>query len=301
MTTRMPRLIPAATLVALTFGQLPRASAIVLDASADTWIRQSSPATDYGDDWISVRASETDTRYGIVEFDLSSTVGVSITSIALELFDSSSSANVLFEQSAFVLSETPPEIDGYTWQEYLDFDQANEQPLQALGAFSIEPSQAKGGYQISSSASAADIALLETVRDANDGRVLLILKGSSGSRDWLDVERDSGPRLWINEFPPVFGDLNGDGVIDAADFTVITDPANWLQEVTPGTRGDLTSNGFVDLADFHAFKTTYLEQQGQAPAAAVPEPASAMLLLLGSWAAALARRERLGSTCRSDS
>lgn len=267
----------AAAIAALAISYASQAHAIVVDAVADTWIRQNSPEVDYGNDWISVRANPADVRYGVIEFDLSVLGDAPITSISLELFDpSNNQGSEALVQSGYLLSLTPPEIDGYTWQEYLDFDAEYEEPLESLGAIAIEPGEFHAGYNVGDQGTAADIALLNSVRSANSDRVVFILKATSGLRDWYDIEQGSPPRLRINENAPAPGDLNGDGVINADDLAVITDPANWLQSVPVGTRGDLAPNGFVDLEDFHAFKTIYLAQQ--TPAAPIPEPAAAVML-----------------------
>ena len=59
-------------------------------------------------------------------------------------------------------------------------------------------------------------------------------------------------------------------------------------EATP--EGDFDFNGVVDLADFIGFKAAFLAANNPAAAAAVPEPASWMLLGIG--VVLLGRRRR---------
>ncbi|MGI9430044.1 MAG: CotH kinase family protein [Bythopirellula sp.] len=50
------------------------------------------------------------------------------------------------------------------------------------------------------------------------------------------------------------GDFDGDLDTDVDDYAILTDTANWLQAVPPGTRGDMDGDGFVQLNDFSLFK-----------------------------------------------
>ena len=82
------------------------------------------------------------------------------------------------------------------------------------------------------------------------------------------------------------GDFNFDGTIDLGDFLILS--SNF------GTgdlfeQGDLDFSGRVDLADFVAFRDIFAAQ-GQAQAAAVPEPST--FALFGLAALGLAARRR---------
>jgi hypothetical protein len=92
--------------------------------------------------------------------------------------------------------------------------------------------------------------------------------------------------------PPPFGDLNDDGAVDAADYTVWCDSLG--STVTPGDAGDADFDGAVTAADYDVWVATY----GQSAAATSPAfaesdgPVGAVALLLapelGNPAAVLA-------------
>jgi len=292
LTTAYSRIIGLLLGAAILMPTLP-AQAIVLDATDDIWIRQISPNRDFQNDFISVWATPTDIRHGVVEFDLSGTVGQTLNSVFLNLWDpgSSRSQTQPIVQQAYIVTTTPPSINAYTWAEYESFDAPLEQQFASLGSYNIPVGDYVVGYNASEFGSSADIALLESVRDNNAGRVVFILKATDGQRDWLDIESGTPPQLVFNQAPPIFGDLNGDGVVDENDLAVITDPDNWLQDVPPGTRGDLTGNGRVGLADFHIFKGVFQQHQPTA-VTVVPEPGGATICML-AMACSLLVRNRL--------
>ena len=86
--------------------------------------------------------------------------------------------------------------------------------------------------------------------------------------------------------PPaaVTGDYNGDGLVDAADYTVWRDTQNDTGE---GLAADADGNGVVDGLDYAAWAAAY----GGAGATAVPEPA-AWMLVAGLAAAGVIRPGR---------
>ncbi len=88
------------------------------------------------------------------------------------------------------------------------------------------------------------------------------------------------------------GDYNNDGVVDAADYTVWRDS---LGESGSGLAADGDGNGAVDNADY----TLWLDNYGTASASgglaeitSVPEPGSALLLLLAAAKPIAARRRK---------
>lgn len=84
----------------------------------------------------------------------------------------------------------------------------------------------------------------------------------------------------------VLGDTDGDGIVEyPEDFNPIR--ANFRKLVSTRAMGDLTGDGRVDFADFRQWKTGYLSGSGTSLdgidlgfLASVPEPSSALLLLI---------------------
>lgn len=79
------------------------------------------------------------------------------------------------------------------------------------------------------------------------------------------------------------GDYNGDGSVNAADYSL------WRDATSSGFyvyHGDGNHDGVVDTADFAIWSGAY----GSGNASAVPEPSSAITLLVATAVATLARR-----------
>ena len=74
------------------------------------------------------------------------------------------------------------------------------------------------------------------------------------------------------------GDFNFDESLDLLDFGILADNFN-----EPGqfTDGDINIDGVVNMTDFIEWYSLYRAQEDPAGAAAVPEPAAGMLMLLG--------------------
>ena len=85
------------------------------------------------------------------------------------------------------------------------------------------------------------------------------------------------------------GDLDGDGSVAFGDFLALS--ANFGDEVESYNQGDLDCNGQVAFADFLLFGGNFGRTRGDGELAAVPEPASLWLLLLGCLGS-LGRRHR---------
>jgi hypothetical protein len=88
----------------------------------------------------------------------------------------------------------------------------------------------------------------------------------------LGILAVAGPRL--------VGDYNRDGVVNAADYTVWRD--------TLGSTGSLAADGdgdgTIDSGDYAFWKMHFGEHAGSGAAAATPEPASGVMILIGSLA-----------------
>jgi hypothetical protein len=75
------------------------------------------------------------------------------------------------------------------------------------------------------------------------------------------------------------GDFDGNGNVDFADFLILGN--NFLSHLDgPVTAGDIDFDGDVDLDDFGEFKLVFAASQAAGQAESVPEPASALLVLL---------------------
>jgi hypothetical protein len=83
------------------------------------------------------------------------------------------------------------------------------------------------------------------------------------------------------------GDLNGDGMVGSADLDIVR--ANWGQSVEAGclSCGDPSGDGTVGSADLDIVRANWGRT---AAAAAIPEPGTAMLLLVAAALFVLRRR-----------
>jgi len=91
-------------------------------------------------------------------------------------------------------------------------------------------------------------------------------------------------------FVPGTGDFNGDGFVDAGDYTVWRDS---LGQTGAALAADADQNGKIDVQDYNLWKQVFGSQYGvigNGSLAAVPEPGSVMLLLIAATALATRRR-----------
>lgn len=115
--------------------------------------------------------------------------------------------------------------------------------------------------------------------------------GVAYSLDYNDTAPDLGA-FETGIAPPVLpGDYNGDNIVDAADYTVWRDnlntSANLVNDETPG---------FVADDDYFVWRDHFgesLSSGSLATSAAVPEPGSVILLLVGATVAVAALRRQL--------
>jgi len=87
---------------------------------------------------------------------------------------------------------------------------------------------------------------------------------------------------------PVLGDYNGNGVVDAADYTEWRDTLN--ANVTPGTSADGSNNGVIDQADYDIWKSSFGDGGPGAGASVAPEPGVAVSMVTLLTAVASIRR-----------
>ena len=92
----------------------------------------------------------------------------------------------------------------------------------------------------------------------------------------------SSPFYAIAPFPlPVLGDYNHNGVVDAADYTIWRSS---LGQMGPGLAADGDGDNSVTQSDYNIWKANFGQHAGVGAGvgAAVPEPASLALLVLGA-------------------
>jgi hypothetical protein len=94
---------------------------------------------------------------------------------------------------------------------------------------------------------------------------------------------DGGTRLDAVELDPVgsllSGDVNNDGIVNGLDINLVA--TNWLHN-EPGVAGDANGDGIVNGLDINAIATNWLKTAGGGAGAAVPEPSTLGLALVGS-------------------
>jgi hypothetical protein len=91
-----------------------------------------------------------------------------------------------------------------------------------------------------------------------------------------------GVAQWIAVRPCIPGDINGDGLVDVADYDIWA--ANVGKAGATWSQGDLNGDGLVDVADYDIWAADV------GNTAATPEPATLSLLVLGG--AAMIRRRK---------
>ena len=107
------------------------------------------------------------------------------------------------------------------------------------------------------------------------GFTSLVLQGGAGS--WNTSQLLTTGTITFTGSATVAGDYNGNGIVDAADYTVWR---NTLRpSVTPGTGADGTGDGVINQADYNFWKSRFGATSGSgAGNTAVPEPTALTLL-----------------------
>ena len=134
-----------------------------------------------------------------------------------------------------------------------------------------------GGYTPSS-----DVAILTTTEGIVDNSLSLSLAGAgAGSFTGVSVVGNN-LMLLVGGSTSVPGDYNGNGSVDAADYTVWQD--SYGDSVPQGTGADGVNDGKIDNLDYLFWKTKFTNAgSGSGSAAAVPEPSSLALVLLAGF------------------
>lgn len=97
-------------------------------------------------------------------------------------------------------------------------------------------------------------------------------------------------RVWIDD-GPLPGDTNVDGTIDLTDFGILK--SNFGRSPAAGAEGDINADAKVDLADFGILKQNFGKSGLSSPMEPVPEPATALLALMGATSLALGGRQAI--------
>jgi glycosyl hydrolase family 42 (putative beta-galactosidase) len=105
--------------------------------------------------------------------------------------------------------------------------------------------------------------------------------GQAAGASWYQIYQADVPSIPYNFFG-VPGDYNGDGVVNAADFTVWRDSVG---QIGPGLAADGNINGQIDAGDYNVWLSHFGQTAGGGSSAsanaAVPEPTTLWILLVG--------------------
>jgi hypothetical protein len=248
----------------------------------------------------------------VMRFDLSEIVPGSLTSARLDL----TAASAITGTHDFMVYALEQDNAAWNWNEStaqfagapgLNFDGSSatlginnsftttshpDNPgVLTLGQVSLTTSVAAGEtISLTNPNLAAFLNLAAYYQDTPSADVvtLILQQVNNGSvASFLSREGDAqlAPRLVVDALltevvePPLAGDYNDDGVVDAADYTVWRDNFDSNGPLPNET----ASLGIVDTADFEAWKANFGAMSagsGQATTSGVPEPASWLIALV---------------------
>ena len=176
---------------------------LALPRTTDVWIRESAPdAPAYESDRIRMFSSaagpDFKRRWGLVEFDVRSLAGAQIQGASLKLYQTIRE-ELPMKQRAFLIP-SQPNILTTTWNDYM----ANQDPLRQaftqFGRFELPNLTPVDQYYESTSATLADLALIQSEIDG-DGKLTLVLipdeDGTPYVRDWGDGQLVGQPPMLV--------------------------------------------------------------------------------------------------------
>jgi hypothetical protein len=186
------------------------ASAVFVDLipSGDQWIRSTNGATAFTSDAISIRdaAVTGDARWGIVQFDLSSTgyTGGDLLGATLLLNARGNTADAGQNASLIDITAGTQAIDSITWNQYQIDHVASQVPLSTLGHIAPLTPFATNAVA-STSADASDLLAIAATIDGATGSLLTFVfaPNSTTTRvDWTDGpgQLDNRPSILRLEF-----------------------------------------------------------------------------------------------------
>ena len=143
-----------------------------------------------------------------------------------------------------------------------------------------------GGYQPTEGAQFL-IMIAGSITDSG-----LALAGANSAN--FEVDAIGGTLILTSLFTGLAGDYNEDGVVDAADYTVWADS---MGQTGAGLAADGDGNGVIEQADYNIWKTNFgMSLVGASGDAAVPEPATSVLLLGMVVVGTLVRKKALAGS-----
>ena len=209
------------------FAALPAvATAQSIDASVDLWLREVGGGTTFENDLVSVWSSSGNDggrRYGVLEFDVSSLAGITLPGLRLDLYghaNSFSDDTKPVNQKAFIIDTTGgTPASALTWDSYQAEYDASATELAGLGRLILSAPTPTGQF-FGSNATAADLALVETIANSANPTLTLVLQmvedGADYAHSWSD-----GPDGFSGS------DSRGGDAPDAR-LVVVPEPATWL-------------------------------------------------------------------------
>ena len=109
---------------------------------------------------------------------------------------------------------------------------------------------------------------------------------AGGESEEVEAELTGTASSVVVQLSMVVGDYNGDGIVDAADYTVWRDTLG----STTALQADGDNNGVIDADDYLVWASRFGASALPSNADAIPEPSGFSILLGIYWAAMLGRR-----------